>query len=376
MYYFDNAASTKPTAEILKTYSTVSEKYYANPSSVHSFGEKTSQLLFQARQQVADLLHFDLSEIFFTSSGTEGNNWVLTGIVDALKKRHPNKNRILISAIEHASMTMQIERLTDNGYQVDLIPVTDKGVIDLDKFHQMLDDDVLLVSTMAVNNEVGTIQPLVEIAVQLMNYPTTTWHVDAVQAMTTEFKCLANEQIDIITLSSHKFHSVRGAGILAKRKRIASSPLMMGGGQEMGQRSSTENLAAIVSMSKALRLITEVQDDTHQRLTSYKEQIIQTLKDNQWIIHTPQASSAHIICASLENIPGEVIVHAFAEKDIFISTTSACSSRRKTSHATLHAMGVSDNVAESAIRISMGMLTTQNDIDYLLEQIPLITNQF
>ncbi|MBG9989104.1 cysteine desulfurase [Aerococcaceae bacterium DSM 111176] len=376
MYYFDNAASTKPTQDILQTYMTVSEQFFANPSSVHSFGEKASQLLNQARQQVAEILRFDTSEIYFTSSGTESNNWVLTGITQALKERHPDKNRILISSIEHGSMTAQIERLVHQGFKVDLIPVTDQGLVDMDKFANLLDNDVLLVSTMAVNNEIGAKQPLIEMSVELMKYPTTAWHVDAVQATTSELATIHNNRIDLVTLSSHKFHAVRGAGVLAKRKRIASHPMIMGGGQESGQRSSTENLAAIVTMSKALRLVSEKQADTHERLEKYKQQIIEALKDNNWNIHTPKESSAHIICASYEGIPGEVLVHAFAEKDIFISTTSACSSRRRSAHATLRAMGIPDSISESAIRMSMGILTTQEEVDYLIKQIPHITNKF
>lgn len=376
MYYFDNAASTKPTQDILQTYMTVSEQFFANPSSVHSFGEKASQLLSQARQQVAEILRFDTNEIYFTSSGTESNNWVLTGITQALKERHPDKNRILISSIEHGSMTAQIERLVNQGFQVDLIPVTEHGHVDLDKFSALLDNDVLLVSTMAVNNEIGAKQPLIEMSVELMKYPTIAWHVDAVQATTSELATIHNNRIDLVTLSSHKFHAVRGAGLLAKRKRIASHPMIMGGGQESGQRSSTENLAAIVTMSKALRLVSEKQADTHERLLDYKQQITQALKDNNWIIHTPEESSAHIICATYEGIPGEVLVHAFAEKDIFISTTSACSSRRRSAHATLRAMGVPESISESAIRMSMGVLTMQQDVDYLVSQIPHITNKF
>lgn len=376
MYYFDNAASTKPTQDILQTYMTVSEQFFANPSSVHSFGEKASQLLSQARQQVAEILRFDTNEIYFTSSGTESNNWVLTGITQALKERHPDKNRILISSIEHGSMMAQIERLVNQGFQVDLIPVTEQGHVDLDKFSALLDNDVLLVSTMAVNNEIGAKQPLIEMSVELMKYPTIAWHVDAVQATTSELATIHNNRIDLVTLSSHKFHAVRGAGLLAKRKRIASHPMIMGGGQESGQRSSTENLAAIVTMSKALRLVSEKQADTHERLLDYKQQITQALKDNNWIIHTPEESSAHIICATYEGIPGEVLVHAFAEKDVFISTTSACSSRRRSEHATLRAMGIPDSISESAIRMSMGILTTQDDVDYLIEQIPHVTNKF
>lgn len=376
MYYFDNAASTRPTQDILKTYTTVSEQFFANPSSVHSFGEKASQLLSQARQQIADILQFEQSEIFFTSSGTESNNWVLTGIVQTLKERHPDKNRILISAIEHGSMTAQIERLVQQGFKVDLIPVTLQGLVDIDKFASLLDNDVLLVSTMAVNNEIGALQPLLEISLELMQYPSIAWHVDAVQTTTSELASIHNNRIDLVTLSSHKFHAVRGAGILAKRKRVASHPMIMGGGQESGQRSSTENLGAIVAMSKALRLVSEKQADTHERLANYKAQIITALKENGWRIHTPEQSSAHIICASFEGIPGEVLVHAFAEKDIFISTTSACSSRRRSAHATLRAMGVPESISESAIRMSMGVLTMQQDVDYLVSQIPHITNKF
>ncbi len=377
MYYFDNAASTKPAKEVLETYVKVSEELFANPSSIHRFGERTRLLLDQARQQIAKLLHFDAQEIYFTSSGTESNNWVLTGIVEALNERHPDKKRILISAIEHPSMMRQMDRLRKNGYQVDLIPVDSSGVIDGKALDDLLADDVLLVSTMAVNNEIGTKQPMMDIAVELMHYPNIIWHVDAVQAVLTELDSLNNSRIDVLTLSSHKFHAVRGAGILAKRQRVASYPLLYGGGQEMGERSSTENLAAITAMGKALRMASETQVATNERLADFQQRIRFAFQQAGWQIHTPaDHASPHILCVSYEGIPGEVLVHAFAEHDIYLSTTSACSSRRHSPHATLRAMGVAEGVSSSAIRISMSALTTREEVDYLIEWIPEITEQF
>ena len=373
MYYFDNAATTPVTQDLLDTYCKVIQSYYANPSSAHLLGRKAHELLESARQQVSEILGYQAEEIFFTSSGTESNNWVFQAVLSANQERHPERNRVLISGMEHASVAKQVDFLQTKNIQVDLIPVTSQGYIDLEALKELLDDSVLMVSTMAVNNEIGTLQPISQIASILSD--TTIWHVDGVQAVTSQINDIRHPRIDLLTLSGHKFHAPRGVGILAKRQRLASQPLLYGGGQEKGQRSSTENLAGIVTTAKALRLALEGQEESSQQLRHFQSQIRQAFNQAGWQLYTPvQDVSAHIICASLAPVPGEVLVNAFEAEDVLVSTTSACSSRVKTSHATLKSMGVPDQEAESAIRVSLAVTTQQRDVDYLLQTISKVTD--
>ena len=376
MFYFDHSATTQPSNEIMKVVQEVAVNFYANPSSIHQMGEKSKALMQQARQQIAAILHYNSDEVYFASSGTEVNNWVFQAILPALKSLHPERNRVIISSIEHPSITAQIAVLEAQGYDVELAPVKETGLLDLEALASLLTQDVLMLSTMSVNNEVGSIQPLAEIANLLKAYPQLVWHVDGIQAVTTQMASLRHPRIDLISLSSHKFHSIRGAGILAKRKRIQSNPFLYGGGQESGLRSSTENLPAIVATAKALRLANEQQAVTKNKLATFRAKIVQALKDSQWQLFAEDSASEHIICAALAGVPGEVLVHAFEEQQAIISTTSACSSRKHQAHHTLKAMGVLEEISTSAVRISMSQTTTDQDVAGLLKAIQAVTNKF
>lgn len=377
MYYFDNAATTKPLPEIISIMNKVTTDYFANPSSAHQLGVRSQKLLQQARHQVAELLKYKEQEIIFTSSGTESNNWVFTSVIDAQHQLRPDRNRVLLSSIEHPCVRLQKERLEQKGYQVEVIPVNEEGIINLEWLKSHLNEDVLFISTILVNNEVGTIQPVEEISELLVQHPEVIWHVDGVQGVTTQFHHLIHPRIDLLSLSGHKFHSIRGAGLLTIRQRVARQSLLLGGGQELGLRSSTENLAAIVCFSKALRLAYESQQDTKERLNSYHQQINDALKEEGWTVFGDREYvSEHIICAALPLVPGEVLIHAFGEEEVFISTTSACSSRKHRNHSTLSAMKVSTDISNSAIRISLAKTTTQSDVDYLIKTIQKVSQSF
>lgn len=376
MYYFDNSATTPPLTEVLQVWQTVSQEFFANPSSAHILGERSQKLLINARQQVGQLLNFETSDIYFTSSGTESNNWVFQAVLPALKEIHPHKSKVLILAIEHPATLRQIPMLQAQGYQVETIPVNEHGQVDLQALVHLLDDQVLLISTMAVNNEVGAIQPLKEISQRLASYPQIIWHVDAVQAITCAFDHIQLDRIDLLSLSGHKFHAGRGVGVLAKRRKIPSQPFLYGGGQEKGLRSSTENLAGIVALSKALRLAYDHYQDNLDTLKRYRHQIIRQLCAHGWRVFAQETGSAHIVCAALEGVPGEVLLHAFEAEEIMVSTTSACSSRKQSDHSTLKAMGVKQSLAQSAIRISLSHLTTEAEVAYLCQAIAHISHQF
>lgn len=375
MDYFDHSATTPVHPQVLATYVKVAEDYFANPSSPHPLGDQAHALLDQARSQVAQILAFESDEIYFTSSGTESNNWALQRIALAQRRYHPTRQQILISAVEHASILQQVDQLEALGFEVVLLPVDSQGQIDLDQFRALFTSQVLMVSTMAVNNEVGTIQPLKAIAALLADHPQILWHVDGIQAVTSHLSLLKDNRIDLISLSSHKFHSVRGVGILAMRQRVPKLPLLYGGGQEGGLRSSTENLPAIAACAKALRLADQIQEESRAKLEGFRHQVVKVLQASGWQVFGGAQTTGHIICTSYPGVPGEVLVNAFAQEQVMVSTTSACSSRKASSHVTLHAMGVAEEVARSAIRISMASTTSQDQIDRLLAAIPVVTHQ-
>ena len=213
MIYLDNAATTRIHPQVLASYSQVAQEFFANPSSAHGLGRKSRQLLEQARLQVGQLLGYHPQEIYFTSSGTEANNWVFQRIVTQAHKRRPEAKLVLVSPIEHPAVLRQRDYIESQGLTWLTLPVSAQGQVDLEAFQAKLGPEVLLVSTMAVNNEMGACQPLDQMAQILADYPYIIWHVDGVQAVTTELSRIQEARIDCLSLSSHKFHAPRGVGI-------------------------------------------------------------------------------------------------------------------------------------------------------------------
>ncbi|EZP76501.1 cysteine desulfurase [Parageobacillus genomosp. 1] len=364
MIYLDNSATTKPFPEVIDSFVTVATKYFGNPSSLHELGMKSERLLTQAREQIAAALEVKPSEIIFTSGGTEANNFAIKGV--AFQYRHRGKH-IITTAIEHPSVSEPCQQLEQLGFEVTYLPVNEHGMITAEQVKKALREDTILVSVMHVNNEVGVIQPVEEIGALLAHYPKTIFHVDRVQGISKVPLDMKKARIDLCTMSAHKFHGLRGAGILYVRQGIRLSPLLAGGGQEMQLRSGTENVPAIVAMAKALRIALEKYDKQIDYLWEVKQAWLNELKAIPEIqINTPMEHSApHIINFSLKHgMKPEVFVHELAKSDIFVSTTSACSSKKKAPSKTLLAMGVGDERAESGIRISLSFENT-------LEEIPL-----
>jgi cysteine desulfurase len=362
MIYLDNSATTKPFPEVVDSFVTVATKYFGNPSSLHELGMKAERLLTQAREQIAAALQVKPNEIIFTSGGTEANNLAIKGA--ALQYRHRG-NHIITTAIEHPSVSEPCHQLGQLGFEVTYLPVNEKGVVTVEQVKKALRDDTILVSIMHVNNEVGAIQPVEEIGALLARYPKTIFHVDHVQGISKVPLDMKKAHIDLCTMSAHKFHGLRGAGILYVRQGIQLSPLLAGGGQEMQLRSGTENVPAIVAMAKALRMSLEKYDKQIDYLREVKQAWLNELKAIPEVqINTPVEHSApHIINFSLKyGMKPEVFVHELAKSDIFVSTTSACSSKKKAPSKTLLAMGVGDERAESGIRISLSFENTLEEI--------------
>ncbi|MGV3027285.1 cysteine desulfurase family protein [Streptococcus hyovaginalis] len=353
MIYFDNAATTQAYPEALKTYQEVAMKIWGNPSSLHRLGNQATRIMEASRQQIASLIGKEAGEIFFTSGGTEADNWALKGI--AFEKASYGKH-IIVSAIEHPAIKESAKWLSQHGFEVSYAPVDADGFLDVAAFQGLLRPDTILVSIMAVNNEVGTVQPIQVISDLLADRPTITFHVDAVQAIgKIPTESYLTDRVDLASFSGHKFHAVRGVGFLYKKSGKKISPLLTGGGQETDLRSTTENVAGIAAMAKALRLVKDKESVALTKIVKMKEVILSELRtyDDVILFSGTDGFAPNIITFGIKGVRGEVVVHAFEEHDIFISTTSACSSKAGKPAGTLIAMGVPVKAAQTAVRISL-----------------------
>lgn len=366
MIYFDNSATTPIFPQSLDAYIKTSQRIIGNPSSLHDLGNQANRLLQQARKQIAELITVTPDEIYFTSGGTEGDNWVLKGTM--IEKREYG-NHMIISGIEHPAVSETAEQLKSLGVEVSIAPVNNQGFVIVDELKKLIRKDTVLVSIMAVNNEIGSIQPILEISELLKEYPKIHFHVDAVQAIgKVSLSEWLTERVDFATFSAHKFHGPRGIGFIYWKKGRRLAPLLNGGGQEKNQRSGTENVPAIVAMAKALRIALDRKLQKPDHTKHLKEALINALKayEKVTIFSEGEDYAPHILCFSLKGIRGEVLVHALEEKQIFISTTSACSSRKHLASSTLHAMHVPDDLATSAVRISLDESNSMAEVEQFM----------
>lgn len=360
MIYFDNSATTKPYKEVLDSFLTVSSEFFGNPSSLHSMGGQAEKLLSQARTQVANLLNVKPSEVYFTSGGTESNNLAVKGTA----LFHKNKGRhLILSGVEHPSIREAMEQLQQQGFAVTTLPVDSTGRVSVDDVKASIQKDTILVSVMQVNNEVGTIQPINEIGMLLTEYPNIIFHVDAVQAIGKVPVDLYKNNVDICSFSGHKFHGLKGTGAIFIREGVKLDPIFSGGNQEWKMRSGTENVAGAVAMAKALRLSMEKSNSGIEKMKNINSLLragLSRLED--LTINTPLENAApHILNFSIRGLKSEVLIHALEQKGIFLSTTSACSSKKKSPSKTLLAMGVSEELADSAFRISLSYDNTEEE---------------
>ena len=375
MIYFDNSATTKPYPEALATYTEVATRIWGNPSSLHNLGSQATRILEASRKQIAELIGKKAEEIYFTSGGTEGDNWILKGV--AFEKA-PYGRHIIVSDIEHPAIKESAAWLKTQGFEVDYAPVDARGFVKVDALANLLRPDTTLVSVMAVNNEIGSIQPIHDIAALLEDRPTVSFHVDAVQALAkVATEVYLPERVDFATFSSHKFHGLRGVGFVYIKEGKKITPLLTGGGQEKEMRSTTENVAGIAATAKALRLSMENQEAFASKTQQMKEVIRKELANypDVTIFSGEDHFAAHILTFGIKGVRGEVVVHAFEEFDIYISTTSACSSKAGKPAGTLIAMGVDKSIAQTAVRLSLDLENDMSQVEQFLTKFKLIYEQ-
>ena len=375
MIYFDNSATTKPYPEALATYTEVATRIWGNPSSLHNLGSQATRILEASRKQIAELIGKKAEEIYFTSGGTEGDNWILKGV--AFEKA-PYGKHIIVSDIEHPAIKESAAWLKTQGFEVDYAPVDARGFVKVDALANLLRPDTTLVSVMAVNNEIGSIQPIHDIAALLEDRPTVSFHVDAVQALAkVATEVYLPERVDFATFSSHKFHGLRGVGFVYIKEGKKITPLLTGGGQEKEMRSTTENVAGIAATAKALRLAMENQEAFASKTQQMKEVIREELANypDVTVFSGEDHFAPHILTFGIKGVRGEVLVHAFEEFDIYISTTSACSSKAGKPAGTLIAMGVDKSIAQTAVRLSLDLENDMSQVEQFLTKFKLIYEQ-
>ncbi|MGX0262917.1 cysteine desulfurase family protein [Staphylococcus capitis] len=365
MIYLDNAATTKADQDVIDSFVKVNQSLYFNPNSPHQAGLQAEQVLKQAKEEIDIALNLNhLYHIVFTSGATESNNMALKGI--AYRKRE-TANEIITSVLEHPSVLEVMRYLEEKqGFKLKYVDVKSDGKIDTEHLKSLMSDKVGLVTCMYVNNIMGQIQPIQDIVNILKDYPRAHLHVDAVQALGKVSMDLNG--VDSLSLSGHKFNGLKGQGLLIIKNIQNIEPVVHGGGQEYGLRSGTVNLPMAVSMVKSIKLTMGRLDEARRKLNKMNQSVRTFLEEFRGVyINSPKDSAPQIINVSFPGVKGEVLVNAFSKHGVMISTTSACSSKCGKLNEVLLAMGVPDARIEGSIRISMGVHTTEEDIQRFKE---------
>lgn len=369
--YLDNAATTVCCREAADAVREAMLTEYGNPSSMHRKGWLAEQLQKQAVKTLAGILKASEKEIFFTSGGTESDNWALYGAAHANSRKGKH---ILTTPLEHPAVSEPLRRLEEEGFEVTVLPVDKNGFVTADQIADAMRDDTILVSVMMVNNEIGTIEPVAEIGSRIhRKNPHTIFHVDAVQAFGKLPVYPGRMGIDLLSASGHKIHGPKGIGLLYVREKTKIRPLILGGGQQGGMRSGTDNVPGIAGFSAAAEKLFTEHETVLARERLCKDRLCQGLGKMENVrLHGPldgEGDVPYIVNASFVGIRSEVLLHALEEKGIYVSAGSACSSHKRTASAVLTAIGCSGEEIESAVRFSFSGETTEEEIDIVLQAL-------
>ena len=381
--YLDNSATTRCLDSVAELVAKVMLEDYGNPSSRHQKGVDAEQYLRTARETIARTLKVNEKEIFFTSGGTESNNWALLG--GAYANRRAGKH-VITTAVEHAAVLMPMQYLKEQGFRVTYLPVDEKGRISLADLEEAICEDTILVSIMYVNNEIGTIEPVAEAAKLIKKKNSRIlFHVDAVQAygkMTIYPKRLG---VDMLSVSAHKIHGPKGIGFLYVNEKVKLHPLILGGGQQKGMRSGTDNVPGAAGLAVAAAEAYAHLEESTVHLLELKKQMMdgllelsQKIAENKKsplppvVIHSEEGekSAPHIVSAAFPGVRSEVLLHALEERGIYVSAGSACSSNKKLPVSTvLKELHLRPELLESTLRFSFSRYTTSEEIAYCLEAL-------
>ena len=368
--YFDNSATTRCYPEVAEIVVKTMTEDFGNPSAMHLKGVEAEKYVREAAQILAKILKVNEKEIIFTSGGTESNNLALFGGADANKR---SGNHIITTSVEHAAVGQPAERLEQMGYEVTIVPVDHRGVVQLEALEKALRPDTILVSTMYVNNEVGAVMPVEEIAKLVHEKsPKALYHVDAIQAFGKYRIYPKKAGIDMLSVSSHKIRGPKGVGFLYINEKARIQPQILGGGQQAGMRSGTDNVPGIAGLGVAAKMVYTDFDEKIEHMYQLKERLAEgflKLPDVRLNGMEIREGAPQILSASFLGVRSEVLLHTLEERGIYVSDGSACSSHKRKAAGTLSAMGMEAAQRESTLRFSFSEENTFEEVDYALEVI-------
>ena len=364
--YLDNSATTKPYQEVVDKMVLALTTQYGNPSSIYKKGIEVEREIKEIRRNIARSLGAKETEIYFTSGGSECNNTIIRSVANLNKK---TKNHIISTVIEHPSVLNTLKDLEADGFEVTYLPVGKDGKISLENLKNAIKKETILVSVMHVNNEIGTIQPIEEIGKYLKSLDEKVYfHVDGVQSYAKIKFRPSRYNIDFMSVSGHKLHGPKGIGFMYVKENNRIKPLLTGGGQEIGIRSGTENVPGIYGIGEAVRILNQDLEGTIDKVRGLrdllKEEILANIDNVK--INSPEDGVCHVLNVSFRGVRGEVLLHYLEQKEIYVSTGSACSSKKKGSHV-LNAIGLTPDEIEGAIRFSLSDLNTKEEIMQTVE---------
>lgn len=368
--YADNAATTRLLPQVLDKMMPYLTEQYGNPSSLYSFGQTSRQAVDKARDTVANCLHCRPDEVFFTSGGSEADNWAIKAVAEAMAKK--GKKHLISTAFEHHAVLHTLEYLKKHGFEVTLLPVNSNGIVRVEDVKAAIRPDTALVSIMFANNEIGTIQPIAEIG-ELCHEKGVLFHTDAVQAVGHIPIDFEGMHIDMMSMSAHKFHGPKGIGALLIRKGLRFGNLIEGGAQEKGRRAGTENTAGIVGLAEAMRIACDSLDENRARVSAMRDRLINGLLTSVESCRLNGDAKSRLpgnVNISFEGIEGESLLLMLDFKGICASSGSACTSGSLDPSHVLLAIGLKHEIAHGSLRLTINEQTTNEDIDYMLKVIP------
>lgn len=366
--YLDNSATTRCSEAVRDIMVKVMMEDYGNPSSLHLKGVKAEEYIKEAREKIAKTLKVSEKEILFTSGGTESNNLALIGT--ALANQRAGKH-IITTAIEHPSVAATVKYLEEQGFEITYLSVDENGLISLEELEAVVREDTILVSIMQINNEMGAIEPVAEASeIIKRKNPKTLLHVDAIQSYGKLKIHPKKLNVDLLSVSGHKFHGPKGSGFLYIKDKTKIKPILFGGGQQKGMRSGTENVPAIAGLGVACEEIYRNFDENLARLYEVKQTFLRGLEKLEGVHvngRTGEDSAPHIVSVSFEGIDkSEALLHALEDRGIYVSAGSACSSNKPAVSATLKAIGVPEKMLTATLRFSFSVHTTVEEVEYAI----------
>ncbi len=372
--YLDHAATTYVKPEVFEAMKPYFTEHFGNASSIYTIGRDSKKAVEEAREKVAKAIGAQAREIYFTGSGSEADNWALKGIAEAYRKKG---NHIITSAIEHPAIMESCKYLAGQGFEITYLPVDSDGIVSLEELKKAIKSTTILISIMFANNEIGTIQPIQEIGA-IAREKGIAFHTDAVQAVGNIAIDVEKLNVDLLSLSGHKFYGPKGAGALYVRKGVKITSFIHGGHQERGKRASTENIPGIIGLGRAIELAADNMEEYNKKLINLREKTIEGLMAKIPYIKLNGHRTNRLpgnVNISFQYIEGESLLLMLDMINVCGSSGSACSSGSLDPSHVLMAIGLPHEIAHGSLRLSFGEENTEEDVDFILEEIPKIVNR-